>query len=168
MSAASLATACPNELTARRRLRRRRASVPARIEPGQSIRVNVHMPKNKARRVPAACSFYKLEASLLNLDTNEVKFIKLDEGLIAGGGWTIEFVLDNNGETPAIITDAATVSARVEVTPTDSGACATIKPVVSFVLKDNDGRHTFLPSQELDPVHLRPVALGGPIIIIDK
>ena len=33
MSAASLATACPNELTARRRLRRRRASVPVRIAP---------------------------------------------------------------------------------------------------------------------------------------
>ena len=167
MSAASLATACPNELTARRRLRRRRASVPARIVPGidQSIRVNVHMPLNKARRVPAACSSYKVDASLLDTQSG-AEFIKIDPFIIeAGGGANIVFDLRNSGLSNEVPT---TVSASVEVTPIDSGACATIKPVTSFILVGNDNRRTFLPSQELDSVHLRPEHLGGPIIIIDK
>lgn len=166
MSAASLATACPNEHTARRRLRRRRASVPARIVPGtdQSLRVNVQMPLSKARRVPAACSSYKVDVTLLNT-LNGAEYIKVEDTLIlAGGGSTLEFILDENAPT--------TVSANVEVTPTDSGACATINPVTSFILvgtdnQGNDNSRTFLPSRELDPVHLRPAAQGGPIIIKD-
>jgi len=164
MSAASLATACPNELTARRRLRRRRASVPARIVPtDRSLRVNVQMPLNKARRVPAACSSYKVDVTLLNAQNGAAYKIE-DTLILAGGGATLEILLDENAP--------ATVSANVEVTPTDGGACATINPLTSFILvgtdnQGNENSRTFLPSRELDPVHLRPAAQGGPIIIKD-
>lgn len=171
MPAASVAVACSNELTARRRLRRRRASVPVRIVPGtdRSLRVNVRLPLNKARRVPAACDFYKLEVSLLDAQ-NGAEYIKIDAFTIkAGNGATIEFDLFNSDDAADLTTvnESVTVSARVEVTPEDVGSCATIKPVTSFVLHDESNGRAFLPSQALDPVHLRPNSLGGPIIIKD-
>ena len=101
------------------------------------------------------------------LDIQTGDFIKIDDRLIsAGGGTTIEFDQSNFDQSNIGVV-STTVIARVEVTPTDVGSCATITPVTSFVLKDNDGRRTFLPSQALDPVHLRPISLGGPIIIKD-
>ena len=163
MSVSSVANACANDLTAHKRLRRRRASVPVKKVSGQSIRVNVHMPLNKARRVPAACSSYKVDVTLLDIETG-IKFHKV-EFIDAGQGATMTLDWGSNPEIETIVPETAMVSASVEVTPTDT-SCATIKPVMSFVLNDN-GRGTFLPSQELDPVHLRPASLGGPIIIKD-
>jgi hypothetical protein len=171
MPVASVATACSNELTARRRLRRRRASVPVRIAPGKdrSLRINVQLPLNEARRVPAACNFYKLEVSLLDAQ-NGAEYIKIDPLTIkAGNGATFEIDLFDSDDAadPATVNESITVSASVEVTPEDVGSCATIKPVTSFVLLDQSDGRTFLPSRELDPVHLRPLSLGGPIIIKD-
>ncbi len=157
MPAATVATACPNELTARRRLRRRRTSVPVRVVPGvdRSLRVSVNLPLNKARRVPAACDSYQVDAFMKIGDL----IFKLDQAVQAGAGATFEFDLQNQLGGPE------TVSASVEVTPTGVGGCATIQPVASFVLNDADNRHTFLPSIKLEPVHLLPAELGGPIIV---
>jgi hypothetical protein len=169
MPVASVANACSNELTARRRLRRRRVSVPARVVPGtdQSLRVNVSLPSNEARRVPAACNSYRVKATVSEIqksDSDQI-FPKVEiEQVNVTDGAILEFDLGKIFEENSIF-DPKTVSARVEVTPTDAGSCATVNPVASFVLKDDDCRRTFLPSQALNPVHLRPLSLGGPIII---
>ena len=144
--------------------RRRLASVPVRIAPGKdrSLRVNVQLPLNDARRVPAACNSYRVKATVSEIQkiTSGQVFPKVEiEQIEADDGATIEFDLGN-------VENATTVSVRVEVTPTDLGSCATINPVASFVLQGETSR-TFLPSQALDPVHLRPLSLGGPIIIKD-
>ena len=174
MPAASIANTCSNELTARRRLRRRRASVPARIVPNadQSLRVNVHLPMNKARRVPAACESYTVKATMSEIggSGSDLVFPKVELDLIvnAGDGAILDFdlgtIFDQNN-----IVDPTTVSVRVEVTPEDVRSCATINPVTSFILVGGgeDPRRTFLPSRALDPVHLRPISAGGPIIIKD-
>lgn len=171
MPVASVANACSNELTARRRLRRRRISVPARVVPGtdQSLRVNVSLPSNEARRVPAACNAYRVKATLTEIQKSDLGavFPKVEiEQVNVSDGAILEFDLGKIFEENNI-SDPRTVNARVEVTPTDAGSCATIKPITSFVLEDNVGRDRFLPSQALDPVHLRPLSLGGPIIIKD-
>jgi len=170
MPVASVANACSNELTARRRMRRRRISVPARVVPGtdQSLRVNVSLPSNEARRVPAACNAYRVKATLTEIKKSDLGEIipKVEiEQVNVSDGAILEFDLNQIFQDNGIF-DPITVNARVEVTPTDAGSCATIKPITSFVLQGETSR-TFLPSQALNPVHLRPLSLGGPIIIKD-
>ena len=160
-------TAHPELINGKRRRRRtgtlirRTVSVPFTFDPkvDQSIRANVRVPINKARRRVygqsiSRCNSYRVNASLIKIDG---AFIKIESSQItAGGGTTIEFDMTDVLEPTAVI-------AKVEVTPTDVENCISTSPLTSFTLKGTGGRD-FLPTRDLDPV-LRKIFPTGPIII---
>lgn len=143
------ATECANP-PGLRRVRRRRISVPARVDPlvDQSIRVSVRVLSNKARRVPARCNSYRVSARL-NTGSDRV-FPKVEiDNLKLDSSTTFEFNFMEIG-----LVEPTTVAVNVDVTPTDARACASASPLTSFVLNVTNGDRIFLPMQKLDPVPL--------------
>lgn len=142
------ATECTNP-TGLRRVRRRRISVPARVDPlvDQSIRVSVRVPSNKARRVPVRCNSYRVSARLNAGSEKYLKFARANLKLDAST--TFEFNFMEIG-----LVEPTTVAVNVDVTPTDARACASASPLTSFVLNVTNGDRIFLPMQKLDPVPL--------------
>jgi hypothetical protein len=155
-------------------LKRRTTTVPFVYDPTgeQSLRVNIRVPKNKARRVPGRaiprCASYRVDATLIKLGgVDLVEPVRHD--INAGDGVSFAFdMTDGKDDDDYYGIDygeetAVTVTAKVEVTPLDSEDCISARPLTSFTLDDARGRE-FLPTEKLDPVLLK-LFLGGPIIV---
>jgi hypothetical protein len=151
-------------------LKRRTTTVPFVYDPTeeQSIRVNIRVPKNKARRVPdraiSRCASYRVDATLIKLDGELLKIESHSISINAGAGASFTFDMTDDYYNYGYDEETAvTVTAKVEVTPLDSEDCISARPLTSFTLDDARGRE-FLPTEKLDPVLLK-LFLGGPIIV---
>lgn len=155
-----------NGLRARRTgsLRRRISTVPFLYDPKeeQSIRINVRVPENKARRVYgraiSRCNSYRVGARVFKLDGEVIT--DHSAKIAAGAGATMVF----NFEDVAVPVPT-TVIARVEVTPQGDKDCLSEPALTSFT-RDGIGGSDFVPSKDLAPV-LHKLYFDGPVIIKD-